>query len=128
LIFVDSSFFVALAYKRDRWHRRAVELAERLLDKKLVTELVISESVTIIGALGGGKAGVDIYEFITGNCEVTFVDKELLESVIPVYLKYDGTLSISDAISIEIMRRRGIKEMVSFDADFDRVPSISRIC
>jgi len=127
LIFVDSSFFIALANSRDRWHGRAEELARSLTEAKLVTELVIAESVTCIGALGGGKAGTEVYEAITENCEVVFVDKRLLTDCMEVYLKYDGTLSLADAASIAIMRERGIKEIVSFDADFDRVKGISRI-
>lgn len=127
MIFVDSSFFIALAHKKDRWHLRAVELAGKLPDEKLVTELIISESATTIGALGGGKAGVSVYEYIIGNCEVVFIDRELLEGAIPTYLRYDGTLSVADAVSVEIMRRRGIKKIVSFDRDFDKVEGISRI-
>lgn len=127
MIFVDSSFFIALAHEKDRWHHRAVELAEKLPDEKLVTELIISESVTAIGALGGGKAGVDVYEYIIENCEVVFIDRELLEGAVPIYLKYDGLLSVADAVSIEIMRRQGIKKIVSFDSDFDKVEGISRI-
>ena len=128
LIFIDSSFFIAVAHKKDRWYRRAAELARELPKQKLVTELVIGESVTAIGSIGGGKAGVEVYEYIIGNCDVVFTDRELLDAAIPIYLKYDGTLAVADAISVEIMRRRGIKKIVSFDADFDKVSRISRIC
>lgn len=127
MIFVDSSFFIALASSRDRWHGRAKELAKSLPDGTLVTELVIAESVTSIGALGGGKAGMEVYEAITQNCEVVFVDERLLTDSMEVYLKYDGTLSVADAASVTIMRERGVKEIVSFDADFDKVTEISRI-
>lgn len=127
MIFVDSSFFIALANSRDRWHGRAEELARSLPDGKMVTELVIAESVTSIGALGGGKAGMEVHEAITQNCEVVFVDKRLLTDSMEVYLRYDGTLSVADAASVTIMRERGVKEIVSFDADFDKVTEISRI-
>lgn len=116
-----------MAHKKDRWHHRAIELARGLSGEKLVTELVIEESVTAIGSIGGGKAGVEVYDFIAGNCDVVFVDKELLDAAIPFFLKYDGTLSVADAVSVEIMRRRGVKNIVSFDADFDKVAGISRI-
>jgi len=127
LIFVDSSYFIAAAHEKDHWHRRAVELVGELSDEKLVSELVVEESVTAVGAIGGGKAGVNLYEYIVGNCGIVFSDRELLESAIQVYLKYDGTLSVADAVSVEAMRRRGIKKIVSFDADFDKVTGISRI-
>ncbi len=127
MIFVDSSFFIALANSRDRWHGRAEEIARGLPEGKLVTELVIAESVTSIGALGGGKAGTEVYEAITENCEVVFVGERLLMDSMEVYLKCDGTLSVADAASVAIMCERGIKEIVSFDADFDKVKEISRI-
>ena len=124
---MDSSFFIALATSRDRWHVRAEELAKSLPDGRLVTELVIAESVTSIGAMGGGKVGMEVYEAITQNCEVVFVDARLLTESMEVYLKYDGNLSVADAASVALMRERGVKKIVSFDADFDKVTEISRI-
>jgi len=53
---------------------------------------------------------------------VVFVDERLLALSTEVCLKYDGTLSLADAASVAVMCERGIKEIVSLDADF-----ISRI-
>jgi predicted nucleic acid-binding protein len=44
-----------------------------------------------------------------------------------IFLKYGGKLSVADSVSIAIMKRRGIKKIISFDSDFDRVKGISRI-
>ena len=127
MILLDSSFFIALANRKDRWHGRAREVAEGLPDSGVVTELIVAETVTSIGALGGGKAGMEVYRAITDNFEVVFVDERLLENAMEVYLRYDGTLSVADAASVAIMLERGIKQIVSFDADFDKVKEISRI-
>ena len=43
------------------------------------------------------------------------------------FLKYDGTLSFADAVSVEIMKDLGINQIVSFDSDFDKVDGIIRI-
>lgn len=43
------------------------------------------------------------------------------------FLKYDGTLSFADSVSIEIMRNLEIDEIVSFDSDFDKVDGVIRI-
>ncbi len=93
----------------------------------MVTEFVLSESVTAIGSRGGGKAGFAVYEYITDNCEVVFVDKGMLEKAINIYLKYDGTLSVADAVSVYVMNSRGITKILSFDSDFDKVDGIRRI-
>lgn len=127
LIFVDSSYFIAFADKADRWHNAAVKLSGNLKADFVISDHVIAEAVSTIGRRGGGKAGMDLYEFLVNNRHVVYVDEELLKQSMEIYLKYDGTLSVADAVSLEIMRRRGIKKIVSFDADFDKVTGITRI-
>ena len=43
------------------------------------------------------------------------------------FLKYDGTLSVSDAVSVFIMKKKEIERIISFDSDFDKVQGIMRI-
>jgi len=43
------------------------------------------------------------------------------------HLRYDGVLLVPDCVSVTLMDRREIREIVSFDADFDRVGGIRRI-
>lgn len=127
MTFIDSSFFIAVANDKDQWHAKAREIAKTLPEEKIVTELILAESVTSIGALSGGKAGIKVYNYITEACEVVFVDWKLLDRAAETYLKYDGALSLTDAVSIEVMSEKGIKEIVSFDSDFDKVKGIVRI-
>jgi len=127
LIFADSSYFIAIADRRDQWHKRAIEISKNVDTKLLVTNLVVAESVTAVGARGGGKAGLAVYEYISDNCEVVFVTRDMLEDAIDIYLKYDGTLSVADAVTVLVMKKRGIKEILSFDSDFDRVGDLRRI-
>jgi hypothetical protein len=44
-----------------------------------------------------------------------------------VFLRYDGTLSVSDAVSVFIMEKKNINRILSFDSDFDKVEGIVRI-
>jgi predicted nucleic acid-binding protein len=44
-----------------------------------------------------------------------------------VFLRYDGTLLVFDAVSVFIMERKHIDRILSFDADFDKVEGIVRI-
>ncbi|WP_456473734.1 type II toxin-antitoxin system VapC family toxin [Candidatus Pyrohabitans sp.] len=124
---MDSSYFIAIADKKDQWHKRAKELSKNVDDELVVTDLIISESVTAVGARGGGKAGQAVYEYISDNCEVTFVTMDMLEKAMEIFLKYDGTLSVADAVSVYVMSFRNIKSILSFDSDFDKVKSITRL-
>ncbi len=121
----DSSYFVALADSRDKWHKRALRLD--VPARLVITDLIAAESVTIVGERGGGKAAQMLYEYFVDDCEVVFVDAELLEEAMALHLHYDGTLSVADCASVALMSRNGIGEIVSFDSDFDKVRGIRRV-
>lgn len=127
MIFADSSFFIGIAREKDRWHKDALRIAERNNETLLISDLIISESVTMVGSLEVGKAGKILYEYFVDNCKIVFTDTDLLEYAMETFLMYDGTISLADAMSVEIMHEYEIDRIVSFDTDFDKVNEINRI-
>jgi predicted nucleic acid-binding protein len=128
MIFVDSSFFVAVVDRKDQWHPAARALLP-VLDGEtiIISDLIIAESVTIIGRRSGGKAGEKLYHYFADNCDPVFIDEKILKGGMAVFLRYDGTLSVSDAVSVFIMERENVSRILSFDSDFDKVEGIVRI-
>jgi len=128
MIFVDASFFIALVDQKDQWHAAAKALLPALSDETiLISDLVIAESVTIIGRRSGGKAGEQLYHYFMDNCDCRFTDDKILRESMAVFLSYDGTLSVSDAVSVSVMKRKSIDRILSFDSDFDKVEGIVRV-
>jgi len=128
LIFIDASFFIAAINKNDQWHEKAGEILPIIKKEEKVTSgLILSESVTLIGSFYGGKTGLKLFDYILDNHEVRYVDKELSLSAMETFLKFDGTLSFADSVSVELMKNLGIERIVSFDSDFDKVDGIMRI-
>ena len=127
MIVGDSSYFVALADRKDRWHQNALRLRKDVPSEFLVSDLTVAETVTIIGARSGGGAAQTLYEFFVDECDMAFVTGELLQEAMGHHLLYDGVLSVADCVSVTLMSRRNIQDIVSFDADFDRVRGIHRI-
>ncbi len=128
MIFVDASFFIAALNKKDEWHEDAGELLPLIKkEEKLTSHLILSESVTLTGGLFGGKKGVILFNYILDNHEVVYPDKDLSFRAMETFLKYDGTLSFADSVSVEIMHDWEIDKIVSFDSDFDKVDGITRI-
>jgi len=127
MIFVDTCVFVALADRRDQWHEKALKLRDKMTGEMLVSDLIISESVTIIGKRAGGKAAKKLYDFFTDNCEVMYADERLMRSGMQRFIKYDGKLSLADAVSIAVMELAGVKKILSFDSDFDKIKGIQRV-
>ncbi len=128
MIFVDSSFFIALVDRKDQWHPDAKAILPVLADETiLISDLIIAESVTIIGRRSGGKAGEQLYHYFMDNCDLIVMDEKILNGSMSVFLRYDGTLSVSDAVSVFIMKKKNTERIVSFDSDFDKVEGIVRI-
>jgi len=127
MIFVDSSFFIATVREKDTWHKDALKLAEKIKEQLLISELIISESITIVGSLEGGKVGKILYEYFLDNCKIEFINEEMLGKTMDTFLTYDGSISLADASSIEIMKKHGVKKIISFDSDFDKIHGIDRI-
>lgn len=128
MIFIDASFFIAASIKKDQWHTRVLEiLPEVTKQDKMTSIFVLSEAVTMVGSLAGGKMGARLYNYIMDNHEVKFMDKDLSTQAMNFFLKYDGVLSFADSVSLELMKQDKIDTIVSFDSDFDKVNGISRI-
>ena len=53
--------------------------------------------------------------------------KRLHERAMSIYTKYGGRLSFPDSVTVRLMYDQKIKEIVSFDSDFDRVDHVSRV-
>ena len=127
MIVGDASYFVALADRKDRWHADALRIRRREPPQYLVTDLTVAEAVTVIGGRRGGKPARTLYEFFVDTCDIEFVERDLLEEAMAHHLRYDGVLSVPDCVSVTLMDRREIREIASFDADFDNVRGIRRI-
>lgn len=127
MIFADSSYFIAALKKDDQWHEDALKIAETIKEQLFVSELIISESITMVGSYGGGKVGKILYEFFQDNCRIEYLDEEMLEKSMNTFLKYDGSISLADSSSVEIMKKYDVKKIISFDTDFDKIQGILRI-
>jgi predicted nucleic acid-binding protein len=117
-----------LADESDQFHRKAVELLPKLAKNRTISELVLSESVTGVGARLGSGPGKEVFDNLLYDpmVKVVFGSKRLYERAVPIYLRYGGILSFSDALSVRIMLDQKIAEIASFDSEFDRVEGITR--
>lgn len=127
MIVADSSYFIALADRKDRWHADALRLKETIPQEFLLSDLVAAEALTIVGDRRGGRPAQTLYEYFEDQCEIAFVDEDLLREAMTLHLQHDGQLSVADCVSVALMSRRRIREIISFDRDFDRVQGVRRL-
>lgn len=120
-VFADTTFFVALMDDEDRWHAAAKALLP-YAQKRLplhVHALAVGEVVAIVGSHHGGKAARQAYAMLKDTTTIHAPSVDDLDAAMEHVLRYDGTLSLSDALYLHLMAREGASHILSFDADFD---------
>jgi len=136
MIFVDTSAWVALAVTRDKHHESARGVYPGLLREHttlVTTNLVVAETHILVRRLGSHSAAMGFLESIrhSRRIEKVYSGPELEDEAEEVLGRYeDHDLSLVDAVSFALMRRRGIVEAFTFDrhfavAGFTCVPQLS---
>ena len=59
--------------------------------------------------------------------KTVFGNKRLYERALPICAKYGGRLSFADAVTVRLMYDAKVKQIMSFDSDFDRVENVVRV-
>lgn len=122
MIFVDTSFWVALRNRRDAHHDQAVELLERHGGTPLVTSnQVRGETWTFLRRRAGHGAAVDFLDALRGSprVEVISADDDVEAEALRWLRRHDEReYSFVDATSFALMRGRRIREALAFDGDF----------
>jgi predicted nucleic acid-binding protein len=126
VIFVDTSFFVALLDPRDKNHARAVEAIEefegrRLSNLLITTNNVVLETITVARYEAGHalavKAGEMLYGEKLARLHRTTAEEEAAAFA---YLRRyeDKEYSAVDCLSFVVMEMLSIREAFAFDSDF----------
>jgi predicted nucleic acid-binding protein len=119
--FVDSSFWVALQFRRDAHHLDARALWERRPTELITTNHVLGETWTFLRRRVGHTAARDFIDRAAGSPRllVRHVD-EATETEARSWLRRhdEREYSFVDATGFALMRRLGVIEAFAFDGDF----------
>lgn len=124
LFFADTQFFVALINPRDQWHQRALKVEANLIEPFFVTtEGILTEVLTFFceyGAEARLKAAATVELILSeANTEVITITHELFLEGMNLYKQRpDKSYSLTDCVSMNICRRRGITEVLTHDHHF----------
>jgi predicted nucleic acid-binding protein len=122
VIFVDTSFWIALRLRRDARHSEAKELLERFDGISLVTSNhVRGETWTFLRRRGGHRGAVAYLDMLdeTERVRVESVSEPHEEEALRWLRRHDEReYSYVDATSFALMRSLRIHEAFAFDGDF----------
>lgn len=120
--FIDTSFFIALLTKEDRFHEKADQAWKSLLesDASLVsTNYTLLETFSLIQSRLGLEAVADFQRDVVPLLTLEWVDENYHEAGLAAVLTAKRrNLSLVDCVSFEVMRRNGVKNALTFDKHF----------
>jgi predicted nucleic acid-binding protein len=121
-LLADTGALLALFNPRDEHHKEAVAFVrEAARARFVVTELIVSETVTRLRARSGAARAADVGAALLNSrrYEVLFVDAVLLESGLSNLRRFsDKRLSLVDAVSFAVIRSLALDGAFTFDRDF----------
>jgi len=123
-VFADSLYWIALTNPRDQWYQQAADAKKRRSEARLVTtEDVLVEYLTYFGAYGS-----DVRRTAARVARVLLdrVDIEVVPHTTDAFLaglklyeaRHDKSYSMVDCISMQVMRRRDLADVLTHDEHF----------
>lgn len=123
-IFVDTAYWVARSNRRDQWHQKAREISSQLGSVRLLTtELVLVEYLNYFCEFGSemrNRIAVTVQNTLEdSNIQTVWQTQALFESGLNLYTaRLDKGYSLTDCVSMVVMRQMGIQEVLSHDRHF----------
>jgi len=122
VIFVDTSFWVALRNRRDSHHNEALALLEEHGQAGLLTSNhVRGETWTFLRRRAGHSAAVDFLEVLerSPRIRVATVSEEIEAAALRWLRQHnEREYSFVDATSFQLMRALRLNDALAFDGDF----------
>jgi predicted nucleic acid-binding protein len=125
-VFLDTAYAIALSSEKDRYHHRALELAEQL--EKAGTRLITTRAVQLeIGnALSRQRyryAAIRLLDSLESDptVEIISLSEELYAQALELYCKRrDKEWGLVDCVSFVVMTKRKITEALTTDEHFQQ--------
>ena len=118
-------------FEDEKHHEKAKKILHSIAEGKIrgavFSDYVLDELLTLVRKKKSPAASNEVLEQILGSeIRLAKISENHLVLAYEVFRKYPA-LSFTDATSVASMLDSGIREIYSFDRDFDTVPKITRL-
>jgi len=123
-VFVDTNYWVAVINPNDQWHQRAAEVKSRLgLVRLVTTELILVELLNYFCAYRPDtrQIAVKVVHHILASPEIEIISHAhdtFLAGLALYEARPDKAYSLTDCVSMNVMRERGINDVLTHDNHF----------
>lgn len=124
IVFADTLYWIALINSRDQWHPRAMSVNADLSGAQLVTtDSVLTEVANFFAEYGDimrRKVALTIRTVLSDDqIEVLAETRQTFLDDLTLYeSRSDKAYSLTDCIGMNVMRKRGITDVLTHDTHF----------
>jgi uncharacterized protein len=123
-IFADALYWIALLHRRDQWHHAVLQASRALAGCHLLTtDEVLSEMLAAFCEAGPilRQRAAALVRRLHQRTTITVRPQSrvsFLTGLAPYEARPDKGFSLTDCMSMEVMRQEGIREILTHDAHF----------
>jgi uncharacterized protein len=124
VVFVDTFYWITRIDAHDQWHQRAKEVSDSLTDTRLLTtDEILIELLNYFSAYGPQmrQAVARIIQHILNNSRIEVLAQSrhsFLSGLTLFESRPNKHYSLTDCISVQAMRARGLTEVLTHDRHF----------
>ena len=121
IYFGDTSFWVALVDRRDMYHSKAVEWSLKISGSIVTTEAVLLETANTFARPDWREKVIALFNHIMARDDIEvapFTEAAWDRSWKLFGDRLDKSWSLTDCISFELMRERGLTQALAADSHF----------
>jgi len=125
MIFLETSFLVALIIPKTKRHKLAKKIFKRIeKEKKIISEMTIYETLTVLRKFNQSDEVLrDSYDYLTS----LYVLEDIIHYKEALKYTFTNKIDFFDNLSYVVMKNNDINEIVSFDKDFYLINDIKVI-
>lgn len=137
---IDANVLLALIDEKDKWHSKAALLAEGLNRKNwdvVYLDCVLNEVVSVLGRRLEERQESQSFLSTLSKLEELVLTEEIdwayptvpetYADILELVKETEGKLNFHDALIVLFMKDHALKDIASFDADFDQISGIVRL-
>lgn len=126
MIFLDSSYLIALMLKQDRNYKKASDLKTTIFNERIIiNNTVLSEVLNSFNKYNSLNLEHNVNNMF--KFDIDYLIEDDYKKALTYYRYYNTAINFSDCTILVTMNKYNTDKIVSFDSDFNKIKGIINI-
>lgn len=126
MIFLDSSYLIALMLKQDRNYKKASDLKTTIFNERIIiNNTVLSEVLNSFNKYNSLNLEHNVNNMF--KFDIDYLTEDDYKKALTYYRYYNTAINFSDCTILVTMNKYSTDKIVSFDSDFNKIKGIINI-